>query len=116
MKPSRPPLRIGAHVSQHLPSEDVNIAVRAEQLGFDAVWLGDGIWSPSGLEATVLWPAMLQATSRITVGVNVFGVPIRYPQSLARISATLEAMYPGRAVLGLGAGYHKRFAAQEAWG
>jgi alkanesulfonate monooxygenase SsuD/methylene tetrahydromethanopterin reductase-like flavin-dependent oxidoreductase (luciferase family) len=107
---------MGVHVGQQVGVDDVRAARLLQELGFDAAWLGDGIWSPSGMDAGVLAPVLLQATERIHVGVNVFNVAIRYPQSLARIAATTEALFPGRFVLGLGAGYHKRLEAQEQWG
>jgi alkanesulfonate monooxygenase SsuD/methylene tetrahydromethanopterin reductase-like flavin-dependent oxidoreductase (luciferase family) len=80
------------------------------------VWLSDVLAGRDRLEAVSLASALLGATSRIRVGVNVVNTTTWYPQTLARIAATLDAVSGGRFVLGLGAGYRPFFETQQAWG
>ncbi len=110
------PIRIGIHLGQHMGHDDVAQAVLLEKVGLDRVWMGDGLWSPSGREPLVTAGALLQATSQVTVGVNVINVSTSLPQSLARQVGSLESLFPGRFILGLGIGYHKRLQRQAEWG
>lgn len=109
-------VRIGVFLPQYVGGDDIGQARRAEELGLDSVWLGDPFRAPDGLEAATLSTALLQATSRIEIGVNVFNMSIRSPQMLARTAATIEALYPGRFILGVGAGYPDFVPLQERWG
>lgn len=110
------PIRIGIHIGQHMGHDDVGQAVLLEKVGLDRVWMGDGLWSPTGREPLVTAAAMLQATSQVTVGVNVINGSTSLPQSLGRQVASLESLFPGRFILGLGIGYHKRLQRQADWG
>ena len=111
-----PTVRVGVYLPQAIGGDDIALARLAEQRGLDAIWLGDPFRSPDGLEATAIAGVLLQATERIGVGVNVFNLSMRQPQLLARTAATFEAMFPGRFILGLGAGYPDFAPTQEAWG
>jgi coenzyme F420-dependent glucose-6-phosphate dehydrogenase len=93
------------------PQEFVNAAVYAEELGFCTAWFGDHIypWFHSGKRSAFVWSVLgvaLEKTSTIKVGPWVT-VPIgaRYhPAIVAQAAATLENMYPGRFLLGVGTG------------
>jgi coenzyme F420-dependent glucose-6-phosphate dehydrogenase len=93
------------------PGDFRDAVVLAEKLGFDVAWLGDHFmpWVHSGERSSFVWSLMgacLQATRRIKVGPFVT-TPIggRYhPALVAQASATLDNMYPGRLVLGVGTG------------
>lgn len=93
------------------PRAFVDSTVFAEQLGFRTVWFGDHIfpWFHSGKRSSFVWSIMgvaLEKTRRIRVGPWVT-VPIgaRYhPAIIAQAAATLDNMYPGRIVLGVGTG------------
>jgi len=85
-----------------LPSERViEAAVEAEQRGYETVWLGE-----SGLEpdAFVLATAVLGATRRVRAGPGIASAADRHPVALARGAATLDQLFPGRVVLGIGRG------------
>ena len=93
------------------PRAFVDAAVYAERMGFRTVWVNDHIfpWYHSSRRCSFVWsmmPVALEKTSRIKVGPWVT-VPIgaRYhPAIIAQAAATLDNMYPGRFVLGVGTG------------
>jgi coenzyme F420-dependent glucose-6-phosphate dehydrogenase len=93
------------------PQDFVNAAVCANELGFRTVWFGDHIfpWFHSGKRSSFVWSMLsvaLEKTDRIRVGPWVT-VPIgaRYhPAIVAQAAATLDNMYPGRVLLGVGSG------------
>ena len=93
------------------PKDFVDAAVYAEEVGFKTVWIGDHFvpWYHSGNKSAFFWPVLgiiLEKTSTIKTGPLVT-VPIgaRYhPALVAQASATLDNMYPGRFLLGVGTG------------
>jgi coenzyme F420-dependent glucose-6-phosphate dehydrogenase len=97
--------------SYYDPRELVDAASYADELGFRTVWFGDHIfpWFHSGQRSSFVWSMLsvaLEKTERIRVGPWVT-VPIgaRYhPAIVAQATATLDNMYPGRVLLGVGSG------------
>jgi len=93
------------------PQVFVDAAVYAEEMGFRTVWFGDHIfpWFHSGRRSSYVWSMLtvaLEKTDRIRVGPWVT-VPIgaRYhPAIVAQAAATIDNMYPGRFLLGVGSG------------
>lgn len=96
-------------MEQFPPSSIVRQARAAERAGFDGVWLADHFqpwWEPgeSG-HAWVTLGAVGQATARIGLGSAVTAPTYRHnPAIVAQAFATLEELFPGRVVLGLGSG------------
>jgi coenzyme F420-dependent glucose-6-phosphate dehydrogenase len=96
------------------PGDLLRQAVRAEQAGFDAVCCSDHLapWWPPGRPAPAycanawVWlGAAGQATQHVSLGSAVTGLVHRYnPVVVAQQIATLEALNPGRAFLGVGSG------------
>jgi len=103
----------------------LELARRAEQDGFDAVWWPDHLmgWHPDSLWTSNLTPlaetqpnphvyfdpfAMMAAiaalTERIRVGVAVTDPLRRHPAVLAQTALTVDHLAHGRAILGLGTG------------
>lgn len=98
-----------ASFEQFHPSDLLDYCKLAEKAGFEVVTASDHFhpWVPSQGQSAFVWSwlgALGQATSlRFQTGVTPPGW--RYhPAVLAQAAATLEAMYPGRFALGLGAG------------
>jgi G6PDH family F420-dependent oxidoreductase len=93
------------------PQDHIASAQKAEELGYDSVWLGDHFlpWFHTDAQSPAVWPwlgAALAKTSRIQIGPSVT-VPIggRYhPLIIGQNAATLENMFPGRFLLGVGTG------------
>lgn len=81
----------------------VDIAVRAERLGFDSVWAGDSMVR-ARVEPLTLLTAAAQATERITVGTAVL-MPYRNPVHTALVLASLDQISRGRLAVAVGAGF-----------
>lgn len=77
----------------------------AEDLGFDSLWVGDHLaYHAPVLEATCALSAVAARTRLPRVGYAVMLLALRHPVWAAKQLATLEAMAPGRVVLGVGVG------------
>lgn len=87
----------------------VRVARRAEEAGFDSVWVVDhlvGFPPESGiLEAWTLMSALAGATSRIGIGAQVLCQSFRSPALLAKMATTLDLVSGGRLRFLVGAGW-----------
>ena len=88
------------------------LAIRAEQLGFDTVWIPDELlWRPENGDVRGWWEcvamtgAVAAATSRIKVGTWILSALHRNPGLSAKAVETLDEISGGRFVLGLGSGH-----------
>jgi TAT-translocated FGD2 family F420-dependent dehydrogenase len=104
--------RIGfmlAH-EQFSPGELVELAVAAEEAGFEGVWASDHFhpWQDNQGHCGQAWitlAAIGQRTQRVRLGTGVTCPIYRYhPAIVAQAFATLGALYPGRVFLGVGTG------------
>jgi coenzyme F420-dependent glucose-6-phosphate dehydrogenase len=93
------------------PQAFVDGTVYAERMGFRTAWFGDHIfpWYHSGKRSSFAWsvmPVALAKTSRIKVGswVTVPTGARYHPAIIAQSAATIDNMYPGRFLLGVGTG------------
>ncbi|PXY23158.1 glucose-6-phosphate dehydrogenase (coenzyme-F420) [Prauserella sp. PE36] len=99
-----------ASAEQFGPRELVELAVLAEQRGFDSVMVSDHYqpWRHRGGHApfSMAWLAAVgERTQRVRLGTSVLTATFRYnPAVVAQAFGTLGALYPGRVVLGLGTG------------
>jgi alkanesulfonate monooxygenase SsuD/methylene tetrahydromethanopterin reductase-like flavin-dependent oxidoreductase (luciferase family) len=92
-----------------------DLAIRAEEIGFDTVWTADELlWRPQGRPAQGWWEcvamtgAVAAATSRIKVGTWILSALHRNPGITAKAVETLDDISGGRFVFGLGAGHAGR--------
>jgi len=99
-----------ASAEQFTPRELVEIAVAAEQHGFESVAVSDHFqpWRHEGGHApfSLSWMAAVgERTSAIKIGTSVMTPTFRYnPAVLAQAFATMGVLYPGRIFLGVGTG------------
>lgn len=91
-----------------------DVAVTAEECGFDSIWLGDhllyrdadgstrGPW-----EAWSVLAGLGEATERVELGPLVASTAFHAPAMLAKKAATVDEISGGRLILGLGAGWNR---------
>ncbi|MEF8800283.1 MAG: LLM class flavin-dependent oxidoreductase [Halolamina sp.] len=85
-------------------SEVVELATRAEQYGFDGVWVGDSILAKPRLDPFTTLSAVAVATDSVDLGTAVYLPNLRHPISVAHQTATLDQLSGGRLALGVGVG------------
>jgi probable F420-dependent oxidoreductase len=101
---------------RHLATPDIirNTAVRAEQLGYDSVWVSDHVVVPhenvKNFGETIFDPlvtlgVVAGATRTVQLGTTVLIVPYRNAVVTAKMISSLDALSGGRVVFGVGAGW-----------
>ena len=83
----------------------IAMAERAEELGFDSVWVGDSLFNRPRFDPLTMLAAVAARTSRVEVGTAVLIASQRHPLLLAQAVASLDRIAGGRVVLGVGAGW-----------
>jgi probable F420-dependent oxidoreductase len=91
----------------HYYQEALEEVTRAEELGFDSVWMEE-----HHSVTNHYWPSPLAVlagfatrTSRMTLGTDIVVAPFHHPVRLAEDVAMLDVMSRGRLVLGIAIGY-----------
>jgi alkanesulfonate monooxygenase SsuD/methylene tetrahydromethanopterin reductase-like flavin-dependent oxidoreductase (luciferase family) len=86
--------------------------IAADGAGFDSLWFDDHLLADEGttpsapkLEGWTVAAAAAALTTRATIGHLVVANTFRTPGLLAKMTATLDHVSEGRAVLGIGAGW-----------
>ena len=95
-----------------------NMAIKAEEMGFDSVWVTDHIIVPHEfpdrtdivyrhdmLEPVSLLTYLGAVTSRINIGTSVIILPYRNPVVLAKAIATADVLSKGRVIYGAAIGW-----------
>ena len=91
----------------------VEIAVLAEQLGFDSIWVYDHVHNVPGRptrrcsSAGPPSPRSASSTSTIRLGQMVGCASYRNPALLAKITSTIDVISGGRLDWGIGAGWYE---------
>jgi len=81
------------------------VAVRAEELGYDSIWAGDHIsYRNPILDVVVALSTFAAVTERITVAAGIVLLPLRHPSVVAKEFASLDYASGGRTILGVGVG------------
>ncbi|WP_433172644.1 LLM class flavin-dependent oxidoreductase [Actinoallomurus sp. CA-150999] len=96
-------MRIGIRLPPCRPVDEVaEAARRAEDLGFDDVWVPDSqaLWRDA--YATLACAAL--RTERVRLGTAVTNLVTRHPSVVAAAARTVAELAPGRFVLGVGVG------------
>ncbi|MEJ3652668.1 LLM class F420-dependent oxidoreductase [Actinomycetes bacterium KLBMP 9759] len=100
------------------PALLAEVAVMAEELGYDSLWAPEHVVVPSPrvapspmepddpiLDPLVVLAHLAARTSTIRLGTGVIVLPQRNPLVLAKQVASLDVLCGGRVLLGIGAGY-----------
>lgn len=78
-----------------------SVAQAADGAGLEQLWLWEDCFKESGIAAAA---AVLAWTDRLTVGIGLLPVPLRNVALTAMEIATMERLFPGRLVAGVGHG------------
>lgn len=117
-------VRLGVTLPQFTGDADrfLDGARRAEELGFDSLFVFDHLWPLSGgKERPILecWTALAwlaAATERVELGTLVCRSSLRHPALVGKMAATVGAIAPGRITIGIGSGDEASRAENEAFG
>lgn len=88
------------------------LAVEAEKLGYNSLWVADHLVYPQALgsqniyEALTTLAALSLVTNRVKLGTSIL-LPLRHPLLLANMISTIDHASNGRVILGIGAGWYK---------
>jgi F420-dependent oxidoreductase-like protein len=101
-------MRLAAYVN---PGQDLGAAVelarRAEALGYESVWVTHGL----GRDSFLVLAAYGAATTRLGLGVGVLPIYPRHPVATAQAALTLSEMTGGRFILGIGVSHRETMEA-----
>jgi alkanesulfonate monooxygenase SsuD/methylene tetrahydromethanopterin reductase-like flavin-dependent oxidoreductase (luciferase family) len=78
---------------------------QAEQLGFGAIWAGDGPLARPRHDALAMLAALAGRTQRVVLATGVLLGALRPALLLAQTASTIDLISEGRFLLGLGAGF-----------
>lgn len=96
------PPRLGVAFVPTVPPERLrSLVTAAETSGLDDLWVWEDCFKQSGVASAA---AALAWTDRLQVGIGLMPAPLRNVGLLAMEIATLERMFPGRVVPGVGHG------------
>jgi len=102
------------HSARRPPVEECwAIARRADEAGYDAVWVGDSVVAKPRLEPMTTLAFIAGITRRVRLGTAVLLPALRHPVVLAHEIANVDQISCGRVVLGLGVGWSLPSAARE---
>ena len=80
----------------------LELAERAEALGYDSVWVGDSLLARPRHEPITLLAGVAGRTKRVKLGTAVLLPALRNPVLLAHSVATLDQVSAGRVIIGIG--------------
>src|SRR2546427_3880927 len=117
-RPEARAMRIGVSLLNNWGIEDaqalVGLASRAEELGFDSVWVHDHVFNVGHVfdriggkpyyEPLTLLSFVAARTRRVRLGTSVLVLPYHNPVRLAKAAATLDVLSGGRLIMGVGVG------------
>jgi probable F420-dependent oxidoreductase len=119
-------VKVGVPLFMLRPEHMASVACRAEDLGFESVWVPEHLVFPAHivsrypytadgvapinpstplLDPLILLTNVAARTSRIRLGTNIYILPLRHPIESARMAMTVDILSNGRLSFGVGAGW-----------
>jgi probable F420-dependent oxidoreductase len=119
-------VKVGVPLFMLRAEQLVPVARRAEELGFESVWVAEHLVFPTSfasrypytadgvppinpatplLDPLLVLAQIAAVTSRIRLGTNIYLLPLRHPLVTARLGVTLDVLSNGRFSFGVGAGW-----------
>ena len=93
---------LGVIFPPDLPPERLRpVAIAADEAGLQQLWLWEDCFKESGIAAAA---SALAWTNELTLGIGLLPVPLRNVALTAMELATLERLFPGRVIAGIGHG------------
>lgn len=96
------PTRERIMAGQHETGPMLELAERAEKLGFDSLWVGDSLLARARHEPLTMLAAVAARTTKAELGTAVLLPALRNPTVLAHMAATVDQISEGRLILGVG--------------
>jgi probable F420-dependent oxidoreductase len=93
---------------------NIEMATKAEELGFDSVWASDHVVVPNKYvgrfsevfyDPFILLTSIAANTKKIKIGTSVIILPYRNPLVVAKMVATMDMLSEGRVIFGVGVGW-----------
>ena len=113
-------MKFGLNFTPVYPAQARDLAVLADQTGFESIWIGEHVLVPFDgvpegdranfrpdsrfVEPWVALSHLAAVTSTVRLGTCVAVLPLHHPVHLARSIATLDALSGGRVTVGAGIG------------
>jgi alkanesulfonate monooxygenase SsuD/methylene tetrahydromethanopterin reductase-like flavin-dependent oxidoreductase (luciferase family) len=95
------------------------VAVEADKLEYDSIFISDHYMSPSNNNSVDVWTLLAYLSAipkKIRLGTIVTPIPFRNPAITAKIVATVDLLSGGRVIFGVGVGWYKpEFDAYSFW-
>lgn len=118
-------MKFGVHLAQVSSKAFVDVAVEADRLGFESVWMAEHLVLPvemggspyPGADHPPIPPELpvfdawnylsflAARTERVRLGTHVYNLALRHPFVSARTIQTLDVVSGGRVEVGIGAGW-----------
>lgn len=99
------PTREAAVAGDYSVAPLLDLAQRAEDLGFDSVWAGDSLLARPRLDPLIVLAACATVTRHVALGTAALTAALRPPLIGANMLTSLDHVAPGRLRVGVGAGF-----------